>query len=435
MKKISVLLTLLLLLAACSSDVKEPKGSAYEVAGSILSEQALSPMQALPLEQEAFSVYLSGYYGIDAAALTDGFLCYAGGLEASELAVLYFETEAEATQAKANLESYRTRRAADFVGYAPQEAALVSDGVVAQEGRAVALLLCPDAAAAQEAFSRAFAEGWEPVEHLASYFAKAAPTQEEAPSPSPEVSAPPSPTPSEPLPTDEPVLESPIETAPPEPSQTTEPEPPVIEEPTPTPSQPPEEPVVEVPDVYDPAAILAAWQAGSSAALSPKNAAIYDAAAQVIATQITDDMRPYDKELAIHDYIINQTRYDPAALSHAIDATQSPNNDNPYGVFYEGYAICSGYSSTFQLFMDLLGIPCITIHATAQGGNEHAWNMVQLDEEWYCVDVTWDDPVGNGDILRHDFFNVTTNYLRATQHEWSDSSVPEATADTYAYGA
>ena len=26
----------------------------------------------------------------------------------------------------------------------------------------------------------------------------------------------------------------------------------------------------------------------------------------------------------------------------------------------------------------------------------HAWNYVQIDDEWYAIDVTWDDPVITG---------------------------------------
>ena len=46
-----------------------------------------------------------------------------------------------------------------------------------------------------------------------------------------------------------------------------------------------------------------------------------------------------------------------------------------------GKGICSGYASTFQLFMDLLGIEYVTVNGTSHSGTaDHAWNMVRLDE-------------------------------------------------------
>ena len=61
--------------------------------------------------------------------------------------------------------------------------------------------------------------------------------------------------------------------------------------------------------------------------------------------------------------------------------------------------------------------------------------MVRLDGEWYCVDVTWDDPtMGNGNtnsVVRHRYFNVTSQHMRDTDHQWDYLYVPEATATHY----
>ena len=44
----------------------------------------------------------------------------------------------------------------------------------------------------------------------------------------------------------------------------------------------------------------------------------------------------------------------------------------------------------------------------------HAWNLVQLDGQWYHVDVTWDDPAPDryGQVL-HDYFLVTDQEISA----------------------
>ena len=47
-----------------------------------------------------------------------------------------------------------------------------------------------------------------------------------------------------------------------------------------------------------------------------------------------------------------------------------------------------------------MGIPCILgigKGTNSQGNTEnHAWNYVELDGNWYAIDVTWDDPITNG---------------------------------------
>ena len=72
--------------------------------------------------------------------------------------------------------------------------------------------------------------------------------------------------------------------------------------------------------------------------------------------------------------------------------------------------------------------------------NDHAWNMVRLDGEWYCVDPTWDLYADSGLTAAEsdwgpafwDYFNVTSDWMARTDHQWDYASVPEATATTYA---
>jgi len=127
-------------------------------------------------------------------------------------------------------------------------------------------------------------------------------------------------------------------------------------------------------------------------------------------------------------------------LSNAPDASPDPDNDNPYGLLINKTAICRGFTYTFQLFMDMLGIDCITIEGySGYAMDEHAWNMVRIDGEWYCVDVTWNDPAGTGGAslgreITHKYFNVTSQFMRDTGHHWDSRRAPEATAPKLYFG-
>ena len=54
--------------------------------------------------------------------------------------------------------------------------------------------------------------------------------------------------------------------------------------------------------------------------------------------------------------------------------------------------------------MEQINVPCVLVSGTAtnsQGETEtHAWNYIQINNQWYAVDVTWDDPViiGGGEV-------------------------------------
>ena len=264
-------------------------------------------------------------------------------------------------------------------------------------------------AAAEEAFDRCFTQ----------------PPPEETP---PAETAGPAPAGS-PEPTD-----SPAPSDAPVPAETTQPSP----EPEPSPSPEPEpEPEPEASWSYDEGRLLEAWTAGDWSGLHEKDRAILDRCREVLDTVVPAGGSEYDRELAVHDWMVEWASYDSNTLSLLPDFREDPDNGNPYGLLVNGRGICSGYTSTFQLFMDLLGIECITVEGTAYGGSEaHAWNQVRLDGEWYCVDVTWDDPVASFPVLdwmAHSYFNVTGDYMRRTDHQWDESAVPEATGTAYAW--
>ena len=94
------------------------------------------------------------------------------------------------------------------------------------------------------------------------------------------------------------------------------------------------------------------------------------------------------------------------------------------------YGICLGFATTFQLLMDMADVECITVVGAAFNSAEyHAWNMVKLEGEWYCVDVTWDE--GNTVAWKHRYFNVTSDFMRQTDHQWDYENTPEATATRF----
>ena len=97
----------------------------------------------------------------------------------------------------------------------------------------------------------------------------------------------------------------------------------------------------------------------------------------------------YEDIKMVHDYLIDTIDY---------ESTLSKENIyNIYGALVNKECVCEGYARAFKYLLDELNIPCVMIIGTAtnsQGETEnHAWNYVQLNGNWYAVDTTWDDPV------------------------------------------
>lgn len=187
-----------------------------------------------------------------------------------------------------------------------------------------------------------------------------------------------------------------------------------------------------IPNEYNSEAVLRAWRTGDETPLSKTNRDILAAAKETIQQVIRDGMTDYEKELAIHDWITHWSSFDFSIFGRS--GKVKAGTDTPYGVLILREAMCHGYSSTFQLFMDMLNIECITVFGTPDSrGVRHSWNMVRLDGEWYCVDTAWDDPIGGSPS--HRFFNVTSDTLRKSGiHRWDDAGVPEARATVHRFG-
>lgn len=113
----------------------------------------------------------------------------------------------------------------------------------------------------------------------------------------------------------------------------------------------------------------------------------------------------YDRLKYIHDLIVNETVY--------VDSEEYPHISRADGPLVYGEALCEGYSAAFMYIAQSLGYECLCVYGTAANSHgetsEHMWNMVKVDEEWYHVDVTWDDPVSSDGSprLRHKYFLVS----------------------------
>ena len=167
------------------------------------------------------------------------------------------------------------------------------------------------------------------------------------------------------------------------------------------------------------------------------------------AVDIISKSVPYgtecEREEYIHNYIINNCDYDEEAAES--EEVQGNEND-AYGVFVDGKAVCEGYSKAFQILCNKADIDCIQLMGIVDSDN-HVWNCVKIGGDWYQIDVTWDD-VDDFIDDSHGYFNLTDS-LMYEEHtlspkyseidaesflnlkSWCNFYVPKCTDEKYNY--
>ena len=141
---------------------------------------------------------------------------------------------------------------------------------------------------------------------------------------------------------------------------------------------------------------------------------------------------PHEQERLIHDKMVQTISY----VRPDLDQTS-------YAALVEEKAVCAGYTRAFQLLMQRLGIPCYYCSGTAIGPEDkewtrHAWNIVKLDDDYYNLDITWNDCYDKADKnhISYAFYNCTDlqimdSHKRAEKHAF----LPICSGEKYSFGS
>lgn len=108
----------------------------------------------------------------------------------------------------------------------------------------------------------------------------------------------------------------------------------------------------------------------------------------------------FEKAAWAYDYIVSHYSYD-----------YSMQNYSAYGALKDGRTVCQGYALLFYALATELGLNCRIVSGiagTTEKG-DHAWNLLELGGQWYCIDTTW-GACGYG----RDFFLVLKSKLDET---------------------
>ena len=137
--------------------------------------------------------------------------------------------------------------------------------------------------------------------------------------------------------------------------------------------------------------------------------ALYEqTATEIIHKTVFEGMSQWQIALSIHDYLIANSAYDESLVL-----------GEGYDLMVNGTSVCNGYAEAYMDLMNRCGIPTIMVSSTPMN---HCWNLVCIGDQWYHVDVTWNDPTSNvHGRVEHTYFLLTDEEIRSGEkphYDW-----------------
>jgi len=140
-------------------------------------------------------------------------------------------------------------------------------------------------------------------------------------------------------------------------------------------------------------------------------------------------MTAYQKELAIHDALVESVSY---YMYKSIDNIPSLMH-SAYGAIVQKQSVCDGYSRAYKILLKEAGISSIIISGVTDN-TLHAWNLVKLDDEYYHVDVTSDKLEDEFEKYAvHTYFNLTDEQISLTHTKDNQFKLPVCNSNKYDY--
>lgn len=147
-----------------------------------------------------------------------------------------------------------------------------------------------------------------------------------------------------------------------------------------------------------------------------------------ILSHLPQNSSQFDTELFIHDYIVNNCAY---------DFEVAETSSTPFSCLVDKFSACEGYSKATKLLCERAGLECYTVSGKAvnyDGKTEgHMWNIINIDGDYYHLDVTWDDPTTQNEeeTLSHIFMNLSDEEIAADHFEFTHFFDCTSTAANY----
>jgi hypothetical protein len=130
-----------------------------------------------------------------------------------------------------------------------------------------------------------------------------------------------------------------------------------------------------------------------------------------------DSSAPLDTLLSLYELAAGNIEYLPDLEDDLANDIKKDSTFTAYGALVEGNATSEGYALAFKALCDLSGIDCTVVRGR-YNGLSHCWNIVQIQNSWYHIDVSLGDIGGT-----YDFLLKTDPQINET-HKWNAAMYP-----------
>ncbi len=112
----------------------------------------------------------------------------------------------------------------------------------------------------------------------------------------------------------------------------------------------------------------------------------YESLLDEVCAIVPENASDYETLLLLNGYLASNYCYDERVYD---SATAADANFDAYSFLKEKTAVCQGYTLAMIALADRFGIQC---DAATSPAMNHTWNYVNLNGNWYHLDVTHNDP-------------------------------------------
>lgn len=125
--------------------------------------------------------------------------------------------------------------------------------------------------------------------------------------------------------------------------------------------------------------------------------AFIDDAVKPILDDVGKNWSDAQKALRVHDWLVANFMYD-----YRLFEQPGTENHDIYGFLKDKMGVCQSYAYTYMYILRQLDVDAYYVVSDT---DNHGWNVVNIDGNWYHVDVTHDDPI-IGYTYRYDYMGA-----------------------------
>ncbi|MBQ4312045.1 MAG: hypothetical protein II773_10670 [Oscillospiraceae bacterium] len=143
-----------------------------------------------------------------------------------------------------------------------------------------------------------------------------------------------------------------------------------------------------------------------------------------IISGIDSTWTDFQKCAYLHDYLVLSCKY---------DYQEGRRCRSVYGALIEKNIVCVGYARAYRLLLSRVGVTAENVTSNAMN---HMWNIVNVDGNWYHVDITYDDGYtifSSDGATGHKYFLKSDIGLKDHSKDWtlSDVTIDEGSSVFY----